>query len=224
MNVHGYRDEQGNGVHRATELHHDAHVRGGKSLWLSEYGGEDADGLTMARHLLSELHLLRPSAWMYWQPLDEAGWGLIDANIDNKTIGQINPKFFVLAQFTRHIRPAMVMLGGSAETAAAYDEENQKLVVVALNDGNKPRRTRFNLAGFRFGCEELGSAATVRKVSVWKTNRVERYQHAVLSMRGMEIVASMAEKEVITVEIKGLYLEDNSGRDALPTTRDLEAP
>jgi len=210
VNVHGYRDEQGAGADRASALYKDAYRHYGKSLWLSEYGGDDTDGLTTARHLLSDLDRLRPSAWVYWQVLDQGGWGLIRADIDNRTVEGVSPKHFVLAQFTRHIRPGMIMLdGGGTETAAAYDEEGKKLVIVALNGKPTPRTLRLDITGFHFGPGEAFDAMDMEhSVDIWTTNNAERYQRASLHMRDMKLVVPMSENEVVTMEVKGLYLDE----------------
>lgn len=52
------------------------------------------------------------------------------------TISSVNQKYWVLAQFTQHIRPGMRVLdGGSSNVMAAYDSSAEKLVIVAVNYG-----------------------------------------------------------------------------------------
>ncbi|KAK4225459.1 glycoside hydrolase family 30 protein [Podospora fimiseda] len=113
--------------------------RAGKKLWQSE----------LVSNLLLDMRWLRPTAWVYWQALDRAGgWGLIDADNDKKTIGSVNQKYFVLAQFARHIRPGMRILdGGSDYTVAAYDATTRKLVVIAVNWGDA-QYINFDLSKF----------------------------------------------------------------------------
>lgn len=41
----------------------------------------------------------KPTAWVYWQAIDGGGWGLIDGNNDDKTLGSPGQKYWVLAQF-----------------------------------------------------------------------------------------------------------------------------
>ena len=68
--------------------------------------------------------------------LDGGGWGLIQANEAAGTTGAVNPKYYVLAQFTRHIRPGMRIIGsGDANSVAAYDPVARKLVIVTTNYG-----------------------------------------------------------------------------------------
>lgn len=109
----------------------------GKDLWNSEYGESDATGGSLARNLILDLRWLHPTGWVYWQALDESGWGLIEGDNDNLTVGAAAQKYFILAQFTRHIRPGMMILdGGSDYTVAAYDSSSEVLVIVVVNWGN----------------------------------------------------------------------------------------
>ncbi|MBB5801093.1 hypothetical protein F4560_000861 [Saccharothrix ecbatanensis] len=65
-------------------------------------------------------------------------------------------KFYVVAQFTRHIRPGMRILDTGSELAvAAYDSAARRLVIVAANPGAAQRLT-FDLS--RFGQVTGGSA------------------------------------------------------------------
>ena len=144
VNVHGY--QYGGG--RRDSLRGLA-TGAGKKLWNSEYGENDATGERLTSNLLLDLRWLQPTAWVYWQVLDGGGWGLIDADNDAKTIGAPTQKYFVLAQFARHIKPGMRILdGGSDYTVAAYDASTKKLVIVAVNWGNA-QYINFDLSRFR---------------------------------------------------------------------------
>ncbi|RQM07502.1 hypothetical protein DH86_00003008 [Scytalidium sp. 3C] len=129
INVHGYQYSGG----RRDTLYSLA-SGAGKKLWNSEYGESDATGGQLVSNLMLDFVWLHPTAWVYWQALDGGGWGLIDGDNDNLQIGGPSQKYFVLAQFTRHIRPGMrILTGGSNYTVAAYDSTNKKLVIVAAN-------------------------------------------------------------------------------------------
>lgn len=130
VNVHGYG---GANVYHRDELYR---VIEGKRLWNSEYGESDATGASMAYNLNLDFHYLHPTAWCYWQPLDGSNWGLIHSTVANGTIGAPNRKYYVLAQYTRHIRPGMVILESETyNTVSAYDPVARKLVLVTYNDG-----------------------------------------------------------------------------------------
>ena len=141
VNVHGYQYGEG----RRDLLH--AAVAG-KRLWNSEYGEDDISGVSLARNLNLDFHLLHPTAWCYWQPFDITGWGLIQSRPGRNQIGAVNLKYFVLAHYTRHIRPGMtIMDSGDDNTVAAYDAVARKLVIVTMN--YSPAQTvTYNLTNF----------------------------------------------------------------------------
>jgi galactan endo-1,6-beta-galactosidase len=144
INVHGYQEADG----RRDTLYSLAST-GGKKLWNSEYGENDSTGKRLVSNLILDFRWLRPTAWVYWQVLDGAGWGLIDADNENGWTGAASQKYFTLAQFTRHIRPGMrIMDGGSDNVVAAYDAANRKLVIVAVNWGSA-QYLNFELSRFK---------------------------------------------------------------------------
>lgn len=135
INVHGYQERNGR-----RDLLNEFARKDDKRLWNSEYGDGKGSGLEMAHNLHLDFHKLRPTAWAYWQPLDGGGWGMIDTDFSNNTLGEANPKYFVFAQYSRHIRPGMQIIeSGSPDTVAAHDPAARRLVLVVLNEG--PART-----------------------------------------------------------------------------------
>jgi galactan endo-1,6-beta-galactosidase len=141
VNTHGYQYGSG----RRDLLYSAA---AGKKLWDSEYGEGDASGMSLATNLNLDFHWLHPTGWCYWQALDSGGWGLIQSTPGNGWIGSANRKYFVVAQYTRHIRPGMTIIdGGEGNTVAAYDPVARKLVVVTANYGTAQWIT-YNLANF----------------------------------------------------------------------------
>jgi galactan endo-1,6-beta-galactosidase len=59
---------------------------------------------------------------------------LIQSTPGNGWIGPANRKYFVLAQYSRHIRQGMTIIGsGDANTVAAYNATNHTLVLVTAN-------------------------------------------------------------------------------------------
>ena len=129
VNVHGY--QYGNG---RRDLLYSAVA--GKKLWNTEYGESDGTGMSLASNLNLDFRWLHNTAWCYWQPFDSGGWGLVQSNPGDNWIGNANMKYFVLAQYTRHIRPGMKIIdGGEGNTIAAYDSTAHKLVIVTVNYG-----------------------------------------------------------------------------------------
>ncbi|MCM1970857.1 glycoside hydrolase [Streptomyces sp. G1] len=162
VNVHGY---QGTGGRRDL-LHTDVVTTAGKRLWNSETGDSDGSGLSMARNLCYDFRWLHPTAWCYWQVMDPStGWAMIayDANTLQPTT--VQPKYYVMAQFSRHIRPGMTILDtGVSYAAAAYDAGARRLVLVAVNTSSSPQTLTFDLS--RFTTVTGGSGGVVPR---WNT-------------------------------------------------------
>jgi galactan endo-1,6-beta-galactosidase len=138
LNVHGYQSSGKRDLLRASVQR--------IPIWNSEYGEEDSTGLRLARNLTLDFQLLHPSAWCYWQAVDGGGWGLVPSGRVN--LGTVNTKFFVLAQYSRHIRPGMEIIeSGDMNTVMAFDRQTHRLVIVSLNDEGA-QRAHFFLNSF----------------------------------------------------------------------------
>ncbi|KAI1322732.1 glycoside hydrolase [Xylariaceae sp. FL0255] len=143
INVHGYEGTSGNRAELYSLV-----SSAKKKLWTSEYGDSDATGESMVECLFLDLTTLHPTAWVYWQVLDVSGWGMIIADNDAVTTGAVEQKYYVLAQFTRHIRPGMVIMdAGSDYAIAAYDSSTKTLTIVAVNWGDA-QYINFDLSKF----------------------------------------------------------------------------
>jgi O-glycosyl hydrolase len=120
--------------------------------WVSEYGDGDASGITMARRVHDDITDMWVSGWIYWQVVDNAGgWGFLSnpLNGSGDTAYTVNEKFYVMAQFSRYIRPGYEILNVSDDySLAAYNPTNQSLVIVAVNDGSTNLTLNYNLGAF----------------------------------------------------------------------------
>lgn len=159
VSVHGYSN--------GTSPYHGAGRRelrrsfGSKPVWMSEYGDGDASGYTMARQIIRDVKDLRPSAWVYWQPVEPDapgyGWGFINAkyvNTHDRTSAEktplvrINRKFLVYGQFTRYLRSGYHMIGIEDPNAiAAYSRSLHQLVFVVVT-GQTAESLTFGLSNF----------------------------------------------------------------------------
>ncbi|MFD0895737.1 hypothetical protein KBB96_02050 [Luteolibacter ambystomatis] len=193
VNVHGYQEAKGD----RAELHRIAAVDG-KVVWNSEYGDGDPHGLNMARNLHRDIAHLRAVSWSYWQAVDGGGWGLVAGNLRGGRMTQINPKWHVLAQYTRSIpQGAIILTTGDESTIAAYDVQHARLTLVCLNDSDKARTARFDLSKF---------AATGR-ADVWLTqpHGQARYQiSTAVTFQGGSLSVTLPEKSVQTIVINDL--------------------
>ncbi len=193
INVHGYQGRKG----RRDQLFELAR-KDGKRLWNSEYGENNADGLEMAHNIHLDFQYLRPTAWAYWQPLDAGGWGLIATDFSSKTLGEVNPKYFALAQYSRHIRPGMKIIeSGSSNTVAAHDPAGRRLALVIFNEG--PARTMtFDLTRFN-----TSRSAAARWVTEPKAEARYEFRRD-LKLEGGRLECTLPADSVQTVEVRNL--------------------
>ena len=196
INVHGYQKGDGK-----RDVLYDQASSIGQKIWNSEYGENDATGESLVRNLLLDFRWLRPVAWVYWQVIDGGGWGLIDGDNDAKTLGEVGRKFFVLAQFSRHIREGMRILdGGAGNVVAAYDEAGKKLVIVAVN-WDAAQEVGFDLTGF--------TVAHGARVARWRTGtgRGDLYVKGDdTTVSGGSFSSSFETGQVQTFEVEGVIL------------------
>jgi galactan endo-1,6-beta-galactosidase len=197
INVHGY---QGSGGRRDL-LYADARAAG-KVLWNSEYGDRESTGFSMASNLCLDLHSLHPTAWCYWQVLDPApAWALISYDPSTLKAGAVQNKLYVLAQFTRHIRPGMQILGTSTGNAAvAHDPEARRLVIVAVNTATSAQTITFDLDRF--------TTLPTGLITRWSTSTSsgsDRYvQRTDVRLDGKTLRASFAAGQVQTFQLDGV--------------------
>jgi galactan endo-1,6-beta-galactosidase len=198
VNVHGY--QYGNG--RRDTLYSDVAGRGQK-LWNSEYGESDGTGKQLVSNLLLDFRWLRPTGWVYWQVIDGSGWGLIQGDNDAGALSTVNGKFYVLAQFSRHIREGMRILdGGSDNVVAAYDAKNQKLIIVAVNWGDA-QYLNFELSKFSQPSKDGA------KITRWHTQigSGDKYaQYSDTTMSGTKFWSKFEKDSVQTFEVPQVVL------------------
>ena len=155
-------------------------MESGKNLWMSEVdgdytagenAGEMGAGLWLAGKMISDMQGLMPSAWILWQGIDnhissegymgnqDSGmpdlsrgyWGLTVVDHDNQEIF-LTKKYYAFGQLSRYIRPGYRILTTTQKgVLAAYSEEEQKLVIVAVNTEGADMEVGFSLTGFQFG-------------------------------------------------------------------------
>lgn len=197
INVHGYQGAGG----RRDLVHGDARSAG-KVLWNSEYGDNDGTGLSLASNLCLDWRWLHPTAWCYWQVMDPTpAWALIDYDPDALRAGSVRSKLFVLAQFTRHIRPGMRIVSASAgNTAAAYDPSSRRLVVVGVNTATAAQTITYDLS--RFGTLPTG---LVTRWSTSTTSGSDRYvQRTDVRLTGNLLRVPFAAGQVQTFQLDGV--------------------
>ncbi|WP_031225858.1 beta-1,6-galactanase [Streptomyces roseochromogenus] len=201
VNVHGY---QGSGGRRDL-LYTDVVTTAGKALWNSETGDSDATGLTLAGNLLYDFRWLHPTAWVYWQVMDPStGWATIAYDASSLQPGTVQTKYYVLAQFTRHIRPGMTILDtGVSYAAAALDRQAKRLVIVAANTSSSATTLTFDLS--RFSSVTGSSEGLVPRWNTVTTGGTDLYtQHTDTYLSGKTISAPFAAKSIQTLQVDGV--------------------
>ncbi|GAA3762147.1 RICIN domain-containing protein [Salinactinospora qingdaonensis] len=149
-----------------------------KPLWMSEVGGDWGDGqnfesmdpgLGLAQHITDDLRELEPSAWVFWQPVEDydnmapggesaegGNWGSIQLPFDCTAQDTLetcpirtNTKFDTARNFTHYIQPGdrLVKVGDTSSVAAVSPSERDA-TVVHVNDSDAPRAVTVDLSNF----------------------------------------------------------------------------
>jgi galactan endo-1,6-beta-galactosidase len=157
----------------------------------------------MAGNLCMDFRWLHPTAWAYWQVMDPtAGWGLIRYNESTLQAGAVETKLYVLAQFTRHIRPGMRILGASTGTSvAAYDAAARRLVIAAVNSGAAQTIT-FDLSRFT----TVPAATATRWTTVTSAGGDRYVRRADVAPSGKLVRLAFPAGSVQTVQLDGVVL------------------
>ena len=199
-------------------------INADRNLWMSEVDGGSTAGsnagemgaaLWLADRITLDSNELNCSAWILWQVIDnhissvgmngnkdkgmintQGGyWGLAVADHDSNNI-ILTKKYYAMGQFSRYIRPGMTMLKCSGNCVAALDTVNNKLVIVATNDGSSDKDLVFDLSGF----DSAGTSATAIRTS----NSESWKDIGNISVSGGGLAVSLAKQSVTTFIIDGV--------------------
>ncbi|KIH99279.1 ricin-type beta-trefoil lectin domain protein [Streptomonospora alba] len=156
-----------------------------RPLWMSETGGDWGEGqrwggggqdfetmstgLGLAGHMVDDLRELEPSAWVFWQPVEDydnmapggesdsgGNWGSIQIPFSCTAEDTLqtcpvrtNTKFDTARNFTHYIRPGDRLIGvDDASSAAAAAQSGDAATVVHVNDTAGPREVTVDLSKF----------------------------------------------------------------------------
>jgi galactan endo-1,6-beta-galactosidase len=200
VNVHGY---QGSGGRRDL-LYTDVVTTAGRKLWNSETGDGDGTGLTLASNLCLDFRWLHPTAWVYWQVMDPStGWAMIAYDQSTLQPTTVQTKYYVMAQFSRHIRPGTTIIDtGVGYAVAAHDAAQKRLVVVAVNSGAAQTLT-FDLS--RFSAVTGGAGGFVRRWNTLTSGGGDLYTaRSDTYLNGRSLSVPFAAGSVQTFEIDGV--------------------
>ncbi|MCH5184729.1 MAG: hypothetical protein J1F64_01260 [Oscillospiraceae bacterium] len=164
-----------------------------KNLWMSEVDG-NWDMFGLADRIITDIHGMRPSAWIIWNIVDRhqdktsdaysvnskgdrfeeknmpfdpdsAIWGVALGNWDTKTI-DLMQKYYGFGQFTKFIKPGMTIIGSSDNTLAAYDKKTGEIAIVAVNSAAQDKTVKFDLRAFT---RADGDAKVIRTSGMFKS-------------------------------------------------------
>lgn len=146
-------------------------------------------GLWFAKKIIQDITLLSPQAWIMWQtigsytgsePFDgnydgpqvdmtRGFWGVSSCDFDKREI-LLSQKYYCFGQFTRYIRPGMTLLPIDRLTLGAYNKNDKKLVIVAVNDRSKKRKISLDLSEFspEKSCQVIRTSGSLSEGEHWK--------------------------------------------------------
>ena len=160
INTHSY------GGSRLEELNQFANDNE-KTLWMSEFGAGGSEEhnhqdmtsvMELAEKITFDLRILQPSAWVYWQAVEDESaqnnWGFIHSDFMSEESYELTKQYYAMANFSKFIRPgSRIILPDNARSVAAYDEEERQLTIVMTNDSNDEKTLEFDLSAFNLNTE-----------------------------------------------------------------------
>ncbi|WP_328840446.1 glycoside hydrolase [Streptomyces europaeiscabiei] len=178
LNVHTY----GTGMRTSAR---DIAKGADKKLWMSEVEGtwgtgsdftSMEPGLGIATRMVDDMRELEPSAWVFWQPVEDSipqaaagkNWGSIHVPFNCTATDTLetcpiraNSKFHTIRNFTHHIRPGdRFVKVDDPSSVAAVRKSGRSATVVHVNSGTTARSVTLDLSRFR----KVASDATVTPV------------------------------------------------------------
>lgn len=215
-----------------------------KPLWMSEVEGDwdgtghnltnIENGLGMAGRIVDDLRELEPSAWVFWQPVEDAynmekvedlNWGSVlvdfDCNADGDSERRIadgdadpsckvktNAKYNTVRNFTHYIRPGDALIpSGNAQTTAAVSASGDGATLVHVNTEAAPRELKIDLS--RFG--EIAPGATVTPIVTTQSTEADPTSNALVEGTPVPVNATtrsatitVPAKSVVTLVVSGV--------------------
>lgn len=125
----------------------------GMHLWMSEVGagGKGLDGnLALAERLIRDMRLMRPSAWIDWQYVEDNNdqWCLVQGDFygGSQEFHRVK-NYYVRQHFSRFLREGSHFVeSGDEHTLAALAPQDNSLVVVTVNRGDSDKVVRIDLS------------------------------------------------------------------------------
>jgi hypothetical protein len=155
---------------------------GNTRLWPNAFGNPDASGMELAQTVMEDINFARSAAWLYWQALEPASaWGLVNGKyadtVDDPATGeptQIHTNYYVMAQFTRFLRPGHQIIGSSNDnTIIAHDAEQRNLIIITVNY-NDPQTITYDFSSLqRVGTSGTATATNTDGSKLFQSSSIE---------------------------------------------------
>ncbi len=215
-----------------------------KPLWMSEVEGDwdgtgfnltnIENGLGMAGRIVDDLRELEPSAWVFWQPVEDLynmekvedlNWGSVfidfDCNADGDSLRRIadgeadpscqvqtNAKFNTVRNFTHYIQPGDSLIPtDNTQTTAALRADGEGLTLVHVNTETSARDITVDLSGFG----QIAPGATVTPIVTTQSpaddvtaNALVEGQAVAVDAASRTAVVSVPAKSVTTLVVEGV--------------------
>ncbi|KAG7378366.1 hypothetical protein PHYBOEH_000388 [Phytophthora boehmeriae] len=201
-NTHGYDGQE---VYRGEDRAALKKLAADSNLnrWVSEYGDDDGSGLTLAESITLDINELGVSAFVYAQMLNSGSRGLIQSNLWDHWMGEANPKYYVMAHYSRHIRRGMgIHATDDPGTVAAFDAENSVLVIVRVTLGEAETK-QIVIEDFMLGRESAFDRWPSR-IDTWTTKAKSTdsfYVESGIQDPSLEFNVDFPAESVMTLEV-----------------------
>jgi len=219
INVHTYGTTQRTSVRDIAKAEQ-------RPLWMSEVEGSWGkdftsmdSGLGMAQRIIDDLRELEPSAWVLWQPVEDAKnmvaegnlqWGAIHVPFDCTATDTLttcpiktNTKYDTIRNFTHYIHPGdRVVKVNDTNSVAAIAKGGQAATVVHTNATKTARAVTLDLSKFSY----LGPWATVTPVVTSASGKLVQGKQTKID--GNQVTYTVPAESVTTFLLKGLWATD----------------
>ena len=116
--------------------------------------GEMSAALGISKRIISDLQNSGASAWVMWQAvrdgrpdLDRGYLGLVYRDDLTRRL-EPTQKYYAFGQFSRYISAGSTLIKVDENTIAAYNRSENRMTIVAVNDGCGVKKVKYSLDGF----------------------------------------------------------------------------
>mgnify|MGYP000966764295 FL=1 len=195
-----------------------------KKLWMSETGAGDSShnhelidtALSLANLIRRDLKELQPSAWVYWQAVEDEdraiehnhNWGLVHAKFTGEEEYYITKQYYAMGNYSKYIRPGSKIIGLDDlenRTLVAYDDSTGRLVLVITNDTTSDLSMTYDLGSFS---SITGSVAVYRTSA---TENLKRQSDIAVTNKTFSVTAKA--QSITTYVVSGVNLDSSASKN-----------